>query len=154
MDNNRGSAIALVLMILAVVSLIGVGLIALSRVDVKFSAALKSYDKMFNLADGATTRAFYDLRKVDREGTPDMNYLGSGVTGNVDSMQVYWGSEVGVGDYYSTVLLDGYSSEPSAGWELGKGTGYHQQFWVGQGTGKRTSGQLLIEAAVTKTKQN
>lgn len=146
MNNNRGSAIALVLMILAVVSLIGVGLITLSRMDVKFTAAMKSYDKMFNLADGASTRAFYDLKSRDRE--QDTNFVGKSV--RVEN--VYHGSEVALGDYYSSLILDGYSTEPSSGWELGT-RGYYQEYWIGEGKGKRTSGELVVEAATTKSKQ-
>jgi hypothetical protein len=154
MDNNRGSAIALVLMILAVVSLIGVGLISLSRMDVKFTAALKSYDKMFNLADGASTRAFYDLKSRDRE--QDTNFVGKSVRldniypNPLDSTKPP--TEPLVGDYSVNLILDGYSTEPSSGWELGT-RGYYQEYWIGEGQGIRTSGQLVIEAATTKSKQ-
>ncbi len=145
MADNRGSAIALVLMILAVVSLIGVGLITLSRMDVKFTSALNSYDKMFNLADGASTRAFYDLKIKDRE--QDLSFVGQSV--RLDN--IYQANEVAVGNYYSSLILDGYSTEPSSGWEIGN-RGYYQEYWIGEGKGKRTSGELVIEAATTKSK--
>ena len=54
-------------MILGVVSLIGVGLMSMSRLDIKFSAAIRNYDKMFNLADGANALAVKDLKTKDRE---------------------------------------------------------------------------------------
>ena len=67
MGNNNGSAMFLVVMILGVVSLIGVGLMSMSRLDIKFSAAIRNYDKMFNLADGANALAVKDLKTKDRE---------------------------------------------------------------------------------------
>jgi hypothetical protein len=67
MNNNRGSAVAIVLMVLAVISLLGVGLLTQSRLDVRLTSAIKSYDKMFSLADGASAIAFNDITYRDRE---------------------------------------------------------------------------------------
>ncbi len=60
MNTNQGSAVAIVLMILAVVSLIGIGLLTQSRMDVQLTSAIRSQDKLFNLADGAASIAFQD----------------------------------------------------------------------------------------------
>lgn len=61
MNNNQGSAVAIVLMILAVVSLIGVGLLTQSRMDVQLTSAIRSQDKLFSLADGAASIAYQDI---------------------------------------------------------------------------------------------
>ena len=48
---------AIVLMVLAVVSLIGVGLLTQSIIDFKFASSYKSHNTAFNLADGAASLA-------------------------------------------------------------------------------------------------
>ncbi len=73
MNNNRGSAVAIVLMILGVISLVGVALLTQSRIDTKFTAAVTAYDKTSGLADGATARALNWLENNSTEwlGTID-----------------------------------------------------------------------------------
>jgi hypothetical protein len=82
MRNERGNIIALVLLILAVVSLVGAGALMMSRYDLRFTAALRSYDKGFNLADGGATIGFRYVSTPD----PEAYYLssddGSAVTGD------------------------------------------------------------------------
>ncbi len=58
MKSQKGSAVALVLLVLGVISLIGVAALLQSRLDLRFATALQSYDKMFNLADGASKLSF------------------------------------------------------------------------------------------------
>ena len=48
---------AIVLLVLAVTSLIGVGMLTQSRIDVKFATSYKSHTTAFNLADGAASLA-------------------------------------------------------------------------------------------------
>lgn len=48
---------AIVLMVLAVVSLVGVGLLSQSIIDFKFASSYKSHNTAFNLADGAASLA-------------------------------------------------------------------------------------------------
>ncbi len=55
---ERGAAVAIVLIILAVISLIGVGLISQSQLDSRLTAGLGKYDKMVSLADAAANREF------------------------------------------------------------------------------------------------
>jgi hypothetical protein len=56
-SNDRGNAVAIVLLVLAVTSLIGVGMLTQSRIDVKFATSHKSHSTAFNLADGAASLA-------------------------------------------------------------------------------------------------
>jgi hypothetical protein len=58
MQDESGNIIALVMLILAVISLVGAGALLMSRYDVRYTGALRSYDTVFNLADGATTLSY------------------------------------------------------------------------------------------------
>jgi hypothetical protein len=60
-NNDRGNAVAIVLLVLALVSLIGVGMLTQSRIDVKFATSYKSHTTTFNLADGAASMALAAL---------------------------------------------------------------------------------------------
>ncbi len=65
----------MVLLVLGVVSLLGIGLLTQSRLDVRMSSAMRSYAKMFSLADGGATIAFQDLDKFNRDVsfTPELD---------------------------------------------------------------------------------
>jgi hypothetical protein len=56
--SEAGNAVAVVLLVLGVVSLLGIGLLTRSTMDTRFSAAYKSHERMFSLADGAANIAF------------------------------------------------------------------------------------------------
>jgi Tfp pilus assembly protein PilX len=144
MRNNKGSAITLVLIILGVVGLIGVGLMSLSRINTQFTAAILNYDQMFNLADGANAMAYKDLKTRDRED--QSNFVGA--SSRIDNV---YQETMTMGNYYASLILEGYSTESSPGWETGS-RGYYHVYWVGEGKGKRLRSQLLIEAATQKTK--
>jgi hypothetical protein len=60
-SNDKGNAVAIVLLVLAVTSLIGVGMLTQSRMDVKFATSHKSRNTAFNLADGAASLALIAL---------------------------------------------------------------------------------------------
>ena len=57
-NSDRGNAVAIVLLVLAVVSLVGVGMLTQSRIDLKFATSYKSHATAFNLADGAASLAY------------------------------------------------------------------------------------------------
>jgi hypothetical protein len=81
MRNERGNIIALVLLILAVVSLVGAGALMMSRYDLRFTAAMRSYDQGFNLADGGATLGFRYVGTADPEKYFLSSDDGSAVTG-------------------------------------------------------------------------
>jgi hypothetical protein len=159
MRNTKGSAITLVLIILGVVGLIGVGLMSLSRINTQFTAAIANYDQMFNLSDGANAMAYKDLKTRDRED--QSTFLGASTRvrsapdyckpGNLNQDDIYCENVVGAGEYYASLILEGYNTESAPGWEAG-GRGYFHVYWIGEGKGKRIRSQLLIEAATQKTK--
>jgi hypothetical protein len=131
MRNNKGSAVAMVLLVLAVVTLIGLALMSQSLVDIQFTTSVKSYEKMFNLADGAAEIAYKRLPTA-----PEVPFEGSPVSNSLYEQDQ---KVTKVGSYLPYVIMQGFSTDPqdSQGWELGK-EGFHAQWWVASGAGKRT----------------
>jgi PilX N-terminal len=137
MLNERGSAIAIVMLLLAVVSLLGAGLMVQSRLDGRITLAEKIHDKKFNLADGAVDLAFSALKYVDSgefSGKP-MAYEEWGTNAELKLGMPSWDDSRG--SWTARNLLRDYSTDPQAvaGWELGAGEGYHAEYWISQGIG-------------------
>jgi hypothetical protein len=61
--SQAGNAVAMVLLLLGVVSILGVGLLTRSTMDTRFSAAYKSHERLFSLADGAASIAYLWLNQ-------------------------------------------------------------------------------------------
>jgi Tfp pilus assembly protein PilX len=194
MLNDKGYAIVLVLLFLAVISLLGVGLMQMSRLDLQFTGAVKNYNKLFNLADGACAIAYEDLKGVgSRQGQVQYTGpapLGSGPalvpvppTNTTDADNTLWnpltspfsypypgkqylypgqsaattGKAATVGKYYVMEYLQGYndSSYQTPGYEAGQGSsGYHMEYWTGEGHANRGQGNLVVEVAYLKFVQN
>ncbi len=163
MKNERGYAVLLVMLLLGMVTLIGVTLMTMSRLDLKLTGAMKNYDKMFNLADGACGMSFNDLKVNDREsqtsyiGPLDPNIAGSGPQqiGPLNTSPAQ-SSEQNVGTYkvYETLQTFDDSSKHQPGWEAGpvSGGGYYMEDWTGQGNAYRQTGMLMVEQATVKRK--
>jgi hypothetical protein len=147
MRNEKGSAIALVLLVLGVVSLVGAGFLVQTRFDTKFAQAQKSYDRSFGLADSAASYAFPEIMARDSvafKGGPTVIW----------SQTVYvpvqpdpasttpFASNRDMGRAVARALIEGYDTDPTqmAGWELGTAEGYHVQFWIAEGLGLRGKG--------------
>lgn len=150
MNKERGMAVALVLLILAVVSLLGAGLMVQSIMNTRFSSAQKNYDKMFNLADGGATYGYnkIQLMTVASYDTEVIQYP----VGN--------NTLVTVGQWSSSVTIRGYSvnAQDFPGWELGPESGFHVEFWTVEGLGARSAAgavaQSVVEMAATKIARN
>lgn len=146
MIDNRGSAVAIVLMILAVVSLAGVALLTQSRLDIRLTSSIKNYDKMFNLADGGSTISFHDLLTHNRElQYPSNNKLALFTSQSVSGVPE-------AGKYSASVVLTGYSTNPqdSRGWDVSQ---YYPEFWIGRGQGTRSAfggAESIVDASVKK----
>ncbi len=170
MRNEQGNVIAIVLLVLSVISIAGVGSLVVSRYDIKFTSAYKSYDRGFNLADGAAVTAFQDLKTVDREQSTsltdpnnpppaftigcscaDWTLCAAASTRKSCSKCI----DSVAGDYLIQLQLLGYSTEPqlSTGWEAGT---YYAEYWSGYGTAYPTNStayRAAVENDVQKTKQ-
>lgn len=171
MKNERGNVIALVLLILSVVSLIGAGTMLMSKYDMKFTSAFKSYDRGFNLADGANAAAYRDLETHDREqdtafkdpnNPPPAWMIGceckdwSKCKNNRASCPKCFDSTDTqkniVGKFDINLQLLGYDTSPKPGWELGS---YYDEQWDGLGVATpslTTAFKSNVESAVLKTK--
>jgi hypothetical protein len=163
-NNNQGSAIAIVLLFLAVLSLMGVGLLTQSRLDVRLTAAIKSYSKMFNLADGASMMAYKELKTTNQNVAfnNSMQPVTYKVVDDTNPSKFIEGIEVpGTGKYSANTKCIGYStdSQDTAGWEVGE---YFAEFWLAEGKSERhaqlfgkngTSPKSEVELAIVKTKR-
>lgn len=141
MKNEKGAAIALVLLILGVVSLILAGVVVQRQFDTRLNMAQSNRSKMFNLADGAASMAFTQVGLKE-----SIEYSGGQTTDQVGT-----GKESAVGSWDAKTVFKGYDTDPQllAGYELGTAEGYHVQFWVAEGTSGRDAAGELPEAAVS-----
>jgi hypothetical protein len=159
MKNEKGFAIAMVLLVLAVVSLVGAGLLLQSRFDTKFTHAQKNYDRSFGMADSAASYAFPEILAKDTVGFKGGPTV---IWGKKIYMPVTPGPPAVVdltapapsGAYLGTAvaraIIQGYDTDPSqvAGYELGTAEGYHAQFWIAEGLGIRTVGTGTRESGI------
>jgi hypothetical protein len=142
--NERGNAVAIVLMVLAIVSLLGVGLLTQSRIDMKFVTSFKNHNTTFNLADGAASLAFTRVSfsmAPPYDGNPAPTLLNATYTTPqpVRASGDPTGSALSDrGTYWPIMIFRGPITDPTkmAGWELGK-EGRSLESWVAQGSGKR-----------------
>jgi hypothetical protein len=158
--NDRGNAVAIVLLVLAVTSLIGVGLLTQSRMDLKFVTSYKSHTTALNLADGAAsialTRVSFTMAPMyEGQATPTL----LNKTYYADPQYVKEaGNPTGTalqdrGTYWPLMVFQGPVTDPTkmAGWELGK-EGRALECWTAQGSGKRrdTAGMATSNEEIRK----
>jgi|GEM_PF-1195266 len=146
MENQRGSAVAIVMLVLAVVSLIGVALLTQSRLDMQLTTSVRVYDDMTSRADARATEALVRLRgnyRYDVSAYSDA----AGTTPTVEPItgfnQVNEAaaspeappSTTAIGSTTTgTSSLVGYSINPPAGWQKGAAPdGYVEVFYVVKG---------------------
>jgi len=158
-DNDRGNAVAIVLLVLAVTSLIGVGMLTQSRMDLKFVTSYKSHTTAVNLADGAAsialTRVSFTMAPMyEGRSTPtllnakytDPQFVRQGGTPSGTQLKDR-------GTYWPLMVFQGPITDPTkmAGWELGK-EGRALECWTAQGSGKRrdTAGMATSNEEIRK----
>ena len=139
MRNNRGYAIITVLLILGLISILGAGLLTMSRLDINFTGAAKNYDVLFNLADGACSIAYNDIV-----------FNGVSTNKNYQSSEGYIGSSNVLASYNVLETVQVNTTAPP-GYELGQGGGYYTEQWTGQGIASKGVGSLMVEVAILKT---
>ncbi len=144
-NNERGSAVAIVLMVLAIVSLLAVGLLTQSKIDMKFVTSFKSHNTVFNLADGAAAMAFTRLSFTMApmyNGSPAPTLLNALYTTPQPVRTQGYATNPALtpsrGNYWPVMVFRGPITDPTkmAGWELGK-EGRSLECWTAQGSGKR-----------------
>jgi hypothetical protein len=135
-DNERGSAVAIVLMFLGVLSLVGAGLILQTRLDVQFTRASESASSMIALADGASSKAVKNM-----PANPPMEASGADpIASEVTDTKVVQGS----GQYqYRHVYVAKAPSGAIKGFEVSGGGygggGYYPAYWLTEGYGWQLS---------------
>ena len=129
--NQNGSAVALVLVVLGVVSLIGAAALLQSQHSLWSATAKQTYDKMFYLADGASQVATQELSRLD-----DDPVVTVGSTGKLEPYRsIVDDAEIKtVGEYLAQMVFYNYdtSLEAAKGWE----EDYYVQHWDCQGYAK------------------
>jgi hypothetical protein len=144
-NNDRGNAVAIVLLVLAVVSILGAGLLTQSTMDLKFATAYKSHATAFNLADGAASLALVAVANTfapKYEGHPvPRTPLGNDSYRNPTALAER-------GTYWPVVLYNGTITDP----RLLPGEmipDYVLDCWTAKGTGtRRDRGQAANNAEV------
>jgi hypothetical protein len=129
--NQNGSAVALVLVVLGVVSLIGAAALIQSRHHLWSATAHQAHDKMFYWADGASSIATKELSRKDED--PDVKV---GSDGKLDPyIQIIDDAETEyVGDYLAQVVFYNYETSMSA--VPGEEEDTYVQHWDCQGYAK------------------
>ena len=164
MANDKGSAVAIVMLVLGVASLIGVALLHQTRLDIQVTSAVTSYNKLFSLADGGSAIAFKDLRDYNREftyteGEEKYRFVYPAATSwneDVAYQKLVEGGYSKPISYSAIIRLRGFTTDPTEtpGWDISE---YYPEFWVGEGvSGQDTlfgGTSSTVHSAVTKFKK-
>jgi hypothetical protein len=146
MRNNKGYSVLLVMMLLGIMSLVGSGLILMSRLDLNFTGALRNYDKMFNLADGACGMGYNDLCLV--EHPTNFTRRGPAPYGPICNNL----PEQGIGNYNVMLWEQDYDDDPSH--LPGLPPNYHIEMWTGEGRAVKQTGTLMVESSMYRVRPN
>jgi hypothetical protein len=140
MNNQNGSAIVIVMMLLTILTLVGVGMLIQTKIDTKYTKSKVSYDRTVNLADGAARVAIFAVRvktidTMKYSGHQERKFVGEADT-NLTQTRGYWEAHR---------VLTGYSNIPPPGTEHKK---YGTTYWLAEGGGAQArrwvSGQSYI----------
>jgi hypothetical protein len=149
MLNNKGFSIMLVLLLLGIISILGSAFMMMSRLDLNFTGAMKNYDKLFNLADGACGMGY---NKISRKNPVDPgNWVGT----NKASEGPFYNQlpEQNIGTYTVTLWFQGMtpSDRKLSGEQIGE---KHGEYWTGEGRANKFTGSIMVEAAVFLKRAN
>jgi hypothetical protein len=139
MANQRGSAIIVVLLFLGVVSLIGSGLLLQSKLDNRFTTAVKNSDRMLGLGESAASKSFLNL-------PPRKSVSYSGDPVRVEDPNAKEEEVPGIGTYdYRAVLVDRALAGECPGYEIATGESYQgttvsTYYWIAIGAGQTVGG--------------
>lgn len=136
MNSEKGSAIAIVMLVLGVVSLIGVALLTQSRLDMQLTTSLQVYDDITSRADARATEELVKLRGCYRYDTPTC-CTGIGI-GSVDKSVTPLTADPNFTSITSATVgsseMIGYSINPPPGFQKGSApTGYSEVYYVVKG---------------------
>lgn len=134
MKDQRGSAVAIVLMLLAAAGLLGAGLMLQSQLNNKMTAAKSGLNQSLNLADGAARLAFQEIGKQTTE------LIESSLTAK--TYEDYASSPESLGAWVAKRTMRGLAGSGAAapGDEEGGYSPTHIQLWLAEGVGNRGTG--------------
>jgi len=141
MNNQKGSAVIMVLLFLGVMSMIGAGLLLQTQMDTQFTSAIHWSDSRTGLGDMGASTQFRSLPK-----NPDTTaYSGNPTVGSKCTNCPQKVERSGTYDYRSVLIGDAPNSEcPGFGGITtitgGKYTGQAPFYWVAEGSGKAMRG--------------
>jgi hypothetical protein len=132
MLDNRGSAVAIVMLVLAIVSLIGVTLLTRSKLHMQFVASSRVYDDLVNLADGRVAEALRQFKSIYTYKVPgDAFTAGSEPNPSGFALVNAPMAIPPVGYSASQTKFVRYALRPASGWQKGSAPdGYHEEYWV------------------------
>ncbi|HMK33949.1 MAG TPA: PilX N-terminal domain-containing pilus assembly protein [Desulfomonilaceae bacterium] len=142
MRNESGSALVMVLGVLAIVSLIGVGLLQQSRSDTRFTRAMASSQHAFGLADGGIAVALQNLHSWS-DRLLDQGWSGKIILKKLAQEPI----NTSTGTYEASGFFKAYDKTHSHGWDAGA---FHNEFWLVEGRGDSAQVITIIDAAVVK----
>jgi hypothetical protein len=150
MTGQNGSAVAMVLLFLGVVSIIGAGLMLQSKMDVQFTSAIQGADLTLNVGDAASGKAFRNLPdKPPMAETYKQPIVADSGPKSSDLPSSY--TVQGGGTFsWRTVSMGPAPAMTGGGYEMGQGgysEGFFAWYWTAEGNG-RTSSMLDSETRV------
>ena len=166
MNNERGSAIVMVLIFLGIMGMVGAGLLLQTQTDTQFTSAVHWSDSRAGLSDMGASTQYINMPKNPDTATYSGNPMvaskctdcpkaekRTGITGTDN----YSGAS-GTYDYRSVLISDAPQAEcPGFGGMTtitgGKYTGQVPFYWVAEGTGKAMRGgnpEATVDIACTK----
>ena len=153
--SDSGIALIVVMIFLVLLTSLGLWLNMTSVMEMRTTAALKNYEKAFDLADGATQ---LDLRYLYKTTPPSPSWNPS-VEGAITSGLPEYLQEqtVGKGKIKPKIIYKGYLSTPPPGWMLNwQGySGFHRLQYVARGQGEipQVGSKSTVDIILTKISQ-
>ena len=142
MTNQNGSAVAIVLLFLGVISVIGAGLMLQSQTDTQFTSAVQGSDLTLSVGDAASGKAFRNLpEKPPMAKTytqPILADYGPKSTDGAASYTIQGGGTFS----WRTVSMGPAPAVTGSGYEMGQGgygEGFYPWYWSAEGNGKSSS---------------
>ncbi len=134
---EKGIALVLVLIFLALLSSLGLWLTMTSIIELKTTEALKNYEEVFYLADGASQLSLRYLAK-NVPPPPGWDPTNEGQITNLPTYLDEKSLQGGKEKLKPIVLYKGYSTKPPPGWELNwQGYyGFHPLRYIARGQGE------------------
>ena len=168
MNNDKGSAVIIVLLFLGIVSVVGAGLMLQSSVDRQFTSAVKSVDSLRDVASMAAGKSYWALKDVYSAPVSDTTDPVVHKTTPTDDP----GNDEGKCDSrycldddknpyeWRLIFVDkgegavaGYEAATGGGGSYGAGTAYNT-LWTSEGRGKNISrgdSGSRVQIAIKKT---